>query len=85
MLLKVYCYSFLAITACTFDLLIDGRYIVKTKLNRLINSVCFRVRSITKKSKDGNYSVKVHSEKYSTWCMKLIWKIQYKFADAKIE
>ena len=69
---------------------------MKTKLNRLINSACFRVRSITKKEKLGNYSVKVHSEKYSTWYMKahseerktwymkIIWKIQYKCADAKI-
>ena len=47
MLLKVYYSSFSAFTACTFDWLIDGRSLVKTKLNRLINSVCFRVRSIT--------------------------------------
>ena len=26
--------------------------------------------------------VKVHSEKYSTWYIKTIWKIQYKFTDA---
>ena len=28
--------------------------------------------------------MKIHSEKYSTWYMKTIWKIQYKLADAKI-
>ena len=65
-------------------------------MNCLINSVCFRVRSITKKEKRGNYRVKIHGEMYSTWYMnvhseekctwymKVIWKIQYKFADAKI-
>ena len=54
------------------------------------------MRSNVKKEKHGNYSVKVHSEKYSKWYMKVhsgeynalymkvIWKIQYKFADAKI-
>ena len=26
-----------------------------------------------------------HSEKYSTWYMNAIWKIQYKFADSKIK
>ena len=66
-------------------------------MNRLINSVCFRVPSITKKEKLGNYSVKiqsethitqymkVHSEKQKTWYMKVIWKIQYKFPDVKID
>ena len=29
--------------------------------------------------------MKIHSEKYSTWYMKIIWKIQYKLADAKIK
>ena len=28
--------------------------------------------------------MKVHSEEQNTWHMKVIWKIQYKFADAKI-
>ena len=82
-LLKVYCSSSAAI-ACTFDWLIDRRSSVKTKLNCLINSLCFRVASITKKAKHGKYSVKVHSEKYSTCYMKTIWKISYKFVDAKI-
>ena len=83
-LLKVYCSSFSAAIACTFDWLIDRRSSVKTKLNHLINSVCFRVGSTTKKAKRGKYSVKVHSEKYSTCYMKTIWKISYKFVDAKI-
>ena len=48
MLLKAYYSSFSVFTACMFDWLIDGRSLVKTKLNHLINSVCFRVWSITK-------------------------------------
>ena len=39
-------------------------------MNRLIKSVYFRVRSITKNEKHGNYSAKIHSEMYITWCMK---------------
>ena len=84
MLLKVCCSSFSSITACTFDWMTDGRSLIKTKLNRLVNSVCFRVRSVAEKAKHGNYSVKVHSEKYSNWYLKAIWKIQCKFAYAKI-
>ena len=84
MLIKACCSSFSAVAACTFDWLTDRRSLIKTKLNRLINNVCFPVRSITEKAKHGSYSVKVHSEKYSTWYMKAIWKIQYKFADTKI-
>ena len=69
---------------------------MKTKLNSLINSVWFWLRSITKKVKHGNYSVAVHSgkyntcymkvhiEKYSTWYRKTIWRIQYRFAHAEI-
>ena len=53
-------------------------------MNRLINNVCFRVRSISKQEKQGNSSEKIHSDIYSTWYMKVIWKIQYKFADTKI-
>ena len=67
MLLKVYYSSFSAVTSCSFDWLSDGKFLMKIKLNNLINSVSFLVRSITKKEKHGNYSVKVHSEKYSTW------------------
>ena len=73
-----------------------GKSLIKTKLNRLINRVCFWVWSVTKKEKHGNYSVKIHSEMYITWCMKVHteekntlymivnWKIQCKFADAII-
>ena len=43
---------------------------IKTKLNRLINSVCFRMRSITKKEKHGNYIVKIYNEMYITSYMK---------------
>ena len=96
MLLKEYCSSFLAVIAWTFDWLTDGRSLKKAKLNRLINSVCFRVWLIIKKAKHGNYRLKMHMEKHSTWClkvysknystwyMKAIWKVQYKFADAEI-
>ena len=83
-LLKVCCSWFSAVMACKFDWLTDGRSLIKTKLNRLINSVCFPMRSITEKVKHGNYRVKVHSEKYSTWYMKIIRKIYCKFAGAKI-
>ena len=48
MLLKVCSSSFSAVTTCTFDSLTDDRSLIKTKFNRLINSVCFRVRSIDK-------------------------------------
>ena len=84
MLLEGCCSSFSAVTDCTFDWLSDERFLIKTKLNNLINSVCFQLRSITEKAKHGYYNVKVYSEKYSAWYMKSIWKIQYKFADAKI-
>ena len=73
----LYCYSLSVVTARSFEWLIDGK-------------------STTKKEKHGNYSVKIHSEMYIAWHMKVhnekqntgyvkvIWKIQYKFADAKI-
>ena len=67
MLLKVYYCSFSAVTACSFDWLSDGKFLIKIKLNHFINSVSFLVRSIQKKGRHGNYSVKGHSEKYSTW------------------
>ena len=65
------CYSFLAATTHSFERLTESESLIKTKLNRLINSVCFRVRSISKKEKHGNYSVKIHSELCSTWYMKV--------------
>ena len=92
----LYCYSLSAVKARSFEWLTDGKSLIKTKLNRFINNVCFRVRSMTKKEKHGNYSVKIHSEMYSTWYvkahsekqntwyMKVIWKTKYKFDDAKI-
>ena len=92
----LYCYSFSAVKTRSFEWLTHGKSLIKTKLNHLINRACFWVRSITKKEKHGNNSVKIHSELYSTWYMKVhseqqntwyikvIWKIQYKFADAKI-
>ena len=93
----LYCYSFSAVTARSFEWLTDGKSLIQTKLNRLLNSVCFRVQSIAKKEKHGDYSLKmhseinsiwymkVHSEEQNTWHMKIIWKIQYKFVDGKIK
>ena len=91
----LYCYSFSVVTARSFEWLINEKSLVKAKLDHLINSVCFWVRSTTNE-KHGNYSGKIHSEMYITWHMKVhnekqntgyvkvIWKIQYKFADTKI-
>ena len=45
----VYCSSFSALAAYTFDWVTDGKSLIKMKWNRFINSVCFQVRSITKK------------------------------------
>ena len=59
-------------------LFIFSRYSLH-KLKRLINSVFFQVRSLAKNVKHGKYSVKVHSETYSTCYMKTVRKIQYKF------
>ena len=75
MLLKVYHSSFPVFTACTFDWLINGRSLVKTKLNHLINSVLLtgaisNKDSIDTGAKHRSYSVKVHSEKstvHGTW------------------
>ena len=67
----LYCYSFSAVTAHSLEWLTHGKSSIKTKLNRLINSICFRVRSITMKKKYGNYSVKIHSEMYGIWYMKV--------------
>ena len=49
----LYCYSFSAIKARSFEWLTDGKSLIKTKLNRSINSVYFRVRSKTKKEEHG--------------------------------
>ena len=92
----LYCCSFSAVIARSFEWLTDCISLIKTKLNRLINSVCFRVRSITKKEKQWIYSlnihrevystwyIKVHSEEWNRWCMKVIWEIQYKFGDVEL-
>ena len=92
----LYCYSFSAVTARLFEWLTDANSLIKIKLNPLNNSVYFRVRSTTKKEEHRNYSVKIHSEMYNTrhmkihredrntWYMKVMWKIQYRFANAEI-
>ena len=67
----LYYYSFSAVKARSFEWLTDGKSLIKTRFNRLINSVCFRGRSVTKKEKHGNYSVKIDSEIYCTWYMKV--------------
>ena len=88
MLIKVYYSSFSAFAASTFDWLIDGRSLVKTKSKNLINSVCFRVRSITKTAKYWRETRKLQCES-TQWKVQYmvheIWKIQYQFADAKID
>ena len=73
-----------AVADFMFDWLTDGRSSIRAKLNRLINSVCFWLWSLTQKKKHGEYSVKVHNEKYSTLCMETVWKIQYTLVDANI-
>ena len=82
MLFKVDCYSFSAVPARSIDCLTDDKSLIKTKLNRLINSLL--PSAINNKERYITWYMKVHSEEYSTCCMKVIWKIQYKFADAKI-
>ena len=74
-LLKVYYSSFSVFTASSFDWLIDGRFLVKTKLNHLVNSVSSAINnkdSVDTGAKHGNYSVKVHSENYGTWYVKYV-------------
>ena len=65
LLLKVYYSSFPAFTACTFDWLINGRSLVKTKVNHLVNSVCFRVLSITRTAYTLVRNTEVTARKYA--------------------
>ena len=65
-LFKVLCSSFSADADCTFDWPI-------IKLNNLTNSVCFRVRSLTKKW-NMESTLEVHSKNCNAWGMKTIWK-----------
>ena len=83
MLLNVYYSSFSAFTACTFDWLIDGRSLVKTKLNHFTNNVCFRVRSITKTVYILVRNTEITVGKYQV--VHEIWKMQYQFANPKID
>ena len=62
----------------------DGRPSTKTRINVLIGSTFLRMRSIKKQERDGKCTVKLHIEKYSVWCIKIIWKLQYEYADFKI-
>ena len=68
----------------SFVWMTNGKSLIKTKLNSLINSACFRVRSITKKM--WKYTVKctAHDTWYGKIHYKVIWKTEYKFADATI-
>ena len=79
MLLNVYCSSFSAITACTFDWLIDGRSLVK--IYYFINNVFFRVRSITKTAYILVRNTEITVGKYKV--VHEIWKMQYQFANPK--
>ena len=67
----LYCYSFSAIRASSFEWLTDGKSLIKTKLNCSIKSVYFRVRAMTEKEKHGNYRAKIHNQTYSRWYMKV--------------
>ena len=42
------------------------------------------LQSIKKLEKHGKYSVEVHNEKYSTDYVKSVWKLQYEFADTRM-
>ena len=72
---------FLLFSLCSLYVwLIDGRSLVKRKLNHLIKKFDYKRRlfssainskdSIDTGAKHGTYSVNAHSEKYSTWYMK---------------
>ena len=83
MLLKVYYYSFSAFTACMFGWLIDGR-----------SFVCFRVRSITKTASMLVQNMRIKLWKHTVkstvhgtveYMLHERWKIQYQFADVKID
>ena len=88
MLLKVYHSSFSAFTAYTFEWLINGRSLVKTKFltNHLVDSLCFQVQSITRA-----VSIQVRKAEVTAWkyteksTVHGTWKIQYQVADAKID
>ena len=42
------------------------------------------LQSIKKLEKHGKYSVEVHNGKYSTEYVKSVWKLQYEFADTRM-
>ena len=63
--------------------------LLQTRINRLIGehllSSAINKNTVTwKKGEHGKYSVEVRSGKYSTQYMKILWKLQYEFADARI-
>ena len=80
MLLKVYCSSFSAVAASTYDRPFTKLGWIAWRMDR----TCFQVQSITRKRNMIKCSVEVHSGKYSAYYMKGIWKLQYEFADARI-
>ena len=82
-LLKVFCSSFSAVAVCTFDWSMDN-LLGTHKKNVWLTVFAFKCKSIKKKGIHGNYRVKVNDGKWSAWHMKMIWKLQYEFADAKI-
>ena len=49
-----------------------------------MGSICFQVRSMKKKEKYGKYSVEVPNEKYNAYYMESVSKLQYEFADVRI-
>ena len=53
-------------------------------MNHLINKQQLLSIACDKKERNAQYSVKIHSKKFNAWYMKIIWKLQFEFADAKI-
>ena len=74
MLLKVYCTSVSAVTACTFDWLTEGRSLIKSKVEsfdwqRLLSSV-------------------INNKESKTWKMQrksAQWKVQYMVHESNME
>ena len=83
MLLKVYNFSFSAVTVCTFNWpMVD--FPRKQRWLIWLTTPAFRTCLIKKKRKYGRYNAIINVGNYSAWCMKMIWKWQCEFADSKI-
>ena len=65
MLLKVYCSSFSAVAAGTFDWPMI-RHFTNQGWMAWMDSTYFQMQSVKKKGKHGKYSIEIHNGKYST-------------------